>query len=161
MYKSAIVSNVLGRVRLRHKALQGKNLDKEIEALQVINGITSVVYTTSTGSILIQYKPKIFAEKEMHKELEKLFSPIISAYKAPVKSECTCNIIAPLQDIAQKAALHYGKKKCSDFMINAMKATLIPSVVLGFTNAKRMHVILGGAFLVFAVGHTLMYKKEK
>ncbi len=161
MFKTAIVSNISGRVRLRHKALQEQNLDKEIESLQIINGVSSVVYTKSTGSILIHYKPKIFLEKDMHRELDKVFSSIIGAYKALEKKECSCNIIAPLQDIAQKAALHYGKKKCSDFMINAMKATLIPSVVLGFTNAKRMHVILGGAFLVFAVGHTLMYKKKE
>lgn len=161
MYKSAIVSNVSGRVRLRHKALQGQNLAAQIESLQVINGISSVVYTPQTGSILINYKPKIFAEKNIHQELDKLFSPIIGAYKAPAKSETSCNIIAPLQDIVEKAAVNYGKKKCSDLIIKGMKATLIPSVVFGFANAKRMHIVLGSAFLVFAVGHTLMYKKNK
>ncbi len=156
MLKTAVVSSCLGRIRLRHDAFKNTDLTNQIHELEEMHGMAKVEYNSSTGSILLVYKPKLLAEKDIHQSLNTLFTPILSSYQAPIKKS---NIT--LQGVVEKATVHYGKKKTSDFMINAMKTTLIPSVIFSFTGAKRLHVILGSAFLVFAVGHTLMYKQKE
>ncbi|PID42306.1 MAG: hypothetical protein CSB48_11015 [Proteobacteria bacterium] len=134
---TTISSTTPGRVRIRTARLRSKRFAAETEnKVSRLEGVTDVRCNLRSGSLVVNFDPKIIDELAMEEKLESI---------------CTRRKPSPT-DKKLRARVNQISKI-------GMATTLTSSVAFAFAGKKKLHLYTGNAFLFFAAIHMLRYKK--
>ncbi|MDR1165280.1 MAG: hypothetical protein LBO66_05305 [Deltaproteobacteria bacterium] len=142
-----IVSSIRGRLRLRAAAFE--NPDLPLGEAKNCPGVLSVNHNPRTGSLLITYDPEelnpIMAGALLEKLDPEAFETYLQSLASPEKPASS-----PLPSLGLKG----------DSLGLSLVFTLLTLVVTGFAGNKKIHAIVGMAFLEMVAQHLYKYRKR-
>jgi hypothetical protein len=147
-----IVSSIKGRVRLRSDRF--KNPSLSLEDAKSCPGVTRVVHTPATGSVLINYDPEVLGPEKAREMLAGL---------DPSTLEGRGEAVRDAKDRESPFAKGFGLfgRVLGDSPRNdavGLTFTLLSLVVSGFMGTKKFHVMLGLFFVELVVKHVWRYR---
>ncbi len=160
---SYIVSQVEGRVRVRHAALcEELWAGKFLEIFHGVSGVEAININQRTGSALLYYDTATISEKNVAKLLEK-GSALVASYEPPVS--CACAMGMPLAGAMREPLAKVlsflpqdarEKRRLLNRSLATAAATTLISILAG---SERIHILGGIAFVLFGANHIWVRRK--
>ncbi|PWV63199.1 HMA2 domain-containing protein [Plasticicumulans acidivorans] len=131
-----IASAIPGRIRVRDGRLKQAGFAQQVaEAAQALAGVSAVRSNPAAGSLVVHYDTAVTAEEEMEERVEAL---CLAPYAGPRSLRAR---------VAQASKI-------------GMLATLVPSLAFAVSGYKKLHVLTGAGFLLFAGMHMAGYSER-
>lgn len=149
-----ITSSTEGRIRIRSSSLKSTSSKQLFEALKDVDGIRSLKFNATTGSLLVSFDPKSFSsfkfEQEFNKCVEEISETDISKEKSSTPEA------AKKTDFSKIRVYKMMRKVENQTMAFAGSLCLLG---VGL-KLWKLHSWAGWVFSAAAIAHSVRYKKQ-
>lgn len=136
-----MLSAVEGRIRVRYPLWRKSDrLERAVNRLQGLEGVTSVAPNAQAGSILIHYDP---AQVELKQMKARVLGVVNTRNIKPSSGPIVVD--GHLSDVSLTGTINMG---------------MLASLGLAFTGSRRLHRRAGKVFIWFVAAHLFIYRKK-